>query len=86
MPTASSSGDEPLARSHEDTKKKGGCRGRAELIVERPGALDVHTASVMACVRVWHRRELEEHLAECILAHIDYLDEASSSAKGSWNP
>ena len=24
-----------------------------ERIVERPGALDVHKASVMACVRVW---------------------------------
>jgi transposase len=33
-------------------------------IVERPGALDVHKASVTACVRVWHGRELEEHLAE----------------------
>jgi hypothetical protein len=33
-------------------------------IVERPGALDVHKASVMACVRVWEGRELEEHVAE----------------------
>jgi transposase len=33
-------------------------------IVERPGALDVHKASVTACVRVWRGRELEEHLAE----------------------
>jgi transposase len=33
-------------------------------IVERPGALDVHKASVTACVRAWHGRELEEHLAE----------------------
>jgi transposase len=33
-------------------------------IVERPGALDVHKASVTACVRVWKGRELEEHLAE----------------------
>jgi transposase len=35
-----------------------------ERIVERPGALDVHKASVTACVRVWQGRELEEHLAE----------------------
>jgi len=35
-----------------------------ERIVERPGALDVHKASVTACVRVWQERELEEHLAE----------------------
>ena len=35
-----------------------------ERIVERPGALDVHKASVTACVRVWRGRELEEHLAE----------------------
>ena len=33
-------------------------------IVERPGALDVHQASVTACVRVWHERKLEEHVAE----------------------
>lgn len=33
-------------------------------IVERPGALDVHKASVMACVRVWDSGELEEHVAE----------------------
>ena len=30
-----------------------------ERIVERPGALDVHKASVTACVRVWHERELD---------------------------
>src|SRR4051794_31513418 len=35
-----------------------------ERIVERPGALDVHKASVTACVRVWHQRTLEEHVAE----------------------
>jgi hypothetical protein len=35
-----------------------------ERIVERPGALDVHKASVMACVRVWEGRQLEEHMAE----------------------
>ena len=35
-----------------------------ERIVERPGALDVHKESVMACVRVWDGRELEEHMAE----------------------
>ena len=33
-------------------------------IVERPGALDVHKATVMACVRVWEGRKLEEHVAE----------------------
>ena len=35
-----------------------------ERIVERPGALDVHKATVMACVRVWQGRELTEHVAE----------------------
>ena len=35
-----------------------------ERIVERPGALDVHKASVTACVRVWEERDLTEHLAE----------------------
>src|SRR5436309_7553164 len=35
-----------------------------ERIVERPGALDVHKASVTACVRVWVGRELAEHVAE----------------------
>ena len=35
-----------------------------ERIVERPGALDVHEASVTACVRVWQRRELEERVEE----------------------
>ncbi len=33
-------------------------------IVERPAALDVHKASVTACVRVWEAQELTEHLAE----------------------
>jgi transposase len=33
-------------------------------IVERPGALDVHKASVTGCVRVWEGSMLEEHLAE----------------------
>jgi transposase len=33
-------------------------------IVERPGALDVHKASVTACVRVWKGGELEEQMAE----------------------
>ena len=33
-------------------------------IVDRPGALDVHKASVTACVRIWEDRELTEHLAE----------------------
>jgi transposase len=35
-----------------------------ERIVQRPGALDVHKATVMACVRVWEGRELKEHIAE----------------------
>jgi transposase len=35
-----------------------------ERIVERPGALDVHKASVTACVRVWQGRELQEQIAE----------------------
>jgi transposase len=35
-----------------------------ERIVERPAALDVHKASVTACVRVWGRRRLKEHIAE----------------------
>jgi transposase len=35
-----------------------------ERIVERPGALDVHKASVTACVRTWKGRELEERMAE----------------------
>jgi transposase len=35
-----------------------------ERIVERPGALDVHTASVTACVRVWTGRDLGEEVAE----------------------
>ncbi len=35
-----------------------------ERIVERPGALDVHKATVMACVRVWQERELTERVAE----------------------
>ena len=33
-------------------------------IVERPGALDVHKASVTACVRIWNGGELEELVAE----------------------
>jgi transposase len=33
-------------------------------IVDRPGALDVHQASVMACVRVWEDRVVTEHVAE----------------------
>jgi Transposase len=33
-------------------------------IVERPGALDVHKATVTACVRVWEGRELTEQIAE----------------------
>ena len=35
-----------------------------ERIVERPGALDIHKASVTACVRVWQGRELQERMAE----------------------
>jgi Transposase len=49
-------------------------------IVERPGALDVHKASVTACVRVWVERELVEHVAEfqttvrSLLALRDWLE------------
>ena len=35
-----------------------------ERIVESPGALDVHKASVTACVRIWRERQLEEQIAE----------------------
>ncbi len=35
-----------------------------ERIVERPGALDVHKASVTACVRIWEGRKLTEQIAE----------------------
>ena len=35
-----------------------------ERIVERPGALDVHKASVTACVRIWTGRVLSEEVAE----------------------
>ena len=35
-----------------------------ERIVERPGALDVHKASVTACVRTWEGRKLREEIAE----------------------
>ena len=51
-----------------------------ERIVERPGALDVHQASVTACVRVWHERKLEEQMAQFattvhgLLALRDWLD------------
>jgi transposase len=33
-------------------------------IVERPGALDVHQARVMGCVRAWEERVVTEHVAE----------------------
>jgi transposase len=51
-----------------------------ERIVERPGALDVHQASVTACVRVWEGRELDEQMAEFkttvhgLLALADWLE------------
>src|ERR1700694_1046096 len=51
-----------------------------ERIVERPGALDVHKASVTACVRVWQGRELQEQMAEFattvhgLLAWRDWLE------------
>ena len=35
-----------------------------ERIVERSGALDVHKASVTACVRIWEGRKLTEQIAE----------------------
>jgi transposase len=49
-------------------------------IVDRPRALDVHKASVTACVRVWDGRTLQEHLAEFqttvpgLLALCDWLE------------
>ena len=49
-------------------------------IVERPGALDVHQASVTACVRIWEGRKLAEQLAEFsttvhgLLALADWLE------------
>ena len=49
-------------------------------IVERPGALDVHKASVTACVRIWHDRRLEELVEEFpttvrgLLALADWLE------------
>jgi transposase len=51
-----------------------------ERIVERPGALDVHKASVTACVRIWRERELDEQIAELsttvhgLLALRDWLE------------
>src|SRR3954468_12120287 len=54
-----------------------------ERIVERAGALDVHRASVTACVRVWHERELTEHVTEFqttvsgLLALRDWLEAAN---------
>ena len=51
-----------------------------ERIVQRPGALDVHKASVTACVRVWHHRRLEERVEEFpttvrgLLALADWLE------------
>jgi len=36
-----------------------------DVVVERPGALDVHKASVMACVRVpAERGRRDEHIAQ----------------------
>jgi transposase len=35
-----------------------------DVVVERPGALDVHTASVTACVRAPAERRREEHVAQ----------------------
>ncbi|MGZ6569410.1 MAG: IS110 family transposase, partial [Solirubrobacteraceae bacterium] len=67
-------------------------------IVDRPGALDVHKASVTACVRVWEGRELTEHLAEFkttvhgLLALRDWLEalgvqHVAMEATGvSWKP
>jgi hypothetical protein len=58
-------------------------------IVDRPGALDVHKASVTACVRVWLERELEEYVAEfqttvdALLALRDWL-EALGSSRSRW--
>ena len=35
-----------------------------DVIVARQGALDVHKASVTACVRIWEGRKLTEQIAE----------------------
>jgi hypothetical protein len=63
-----------------------------ERVVERPGALDVlHQASVTACVRVWHEREVEEEMAEFkttvhgLLALRDWLEALGvMSGRSSW--
>src|SRR3954449_4051452 len=47
-------------RSSSSRSREGG----VERTVERAGALDVHRASVTACVRVWHERELTEYVTE----------------------
>src|SRR4051812_33547529 len=52
------------SRARRSLFQSSGRRVAMERIVERPGALDVHKASVTACVRVWHERKLEEHVAE----------------------
>ena len=56
-----------------------------ERMVEHPGALDVHKASVTTSVRVWQGRELEEHMAEFattvhgLLALANWLERYRSS-------
>src|SRR3954449_12319804 len=47
-------------RSSSSRSREGG----VERTVERAGALDVHRASVTACVRVWDERKVTEHVAE----------------------
>jgi len=47
-------------------------------IVERPGALDVHQASVTACVRGWEQRKVTEHIAEFATTVVGLL------ALGDW--
>jgi hypothetical protein len=59
-----------------------------ERIVERPGALDVHKASVTACVRLWQGRELQERMAEFATQVPDHeqLDAARQPAARSQRP
>ncbi|MDQ6731544.1 MAG: hypothetical protein M3022_14960 [Actinomycetota bacterium] len=60
-------------------------------IVERPGALDVHKATVTACVRVWAGRVLTEEVAEFkstvagLLGLRDWL-EALGVPRSRWKP
>ena len=45
-------------------KNRAGSIASSDANHERPGALDVHKASVTACVRIWEGRKLTEQIAE----------------------